>query len=139
MRILMGISVLLIVAGCPSASTTTSDHDVSTQSLAGAWHGSNGGLSVSLTLQQVGDAVTGSGTFELAQNASVGCGGETLPSKGTVKLSGKLQANEFQGRMTFADTWTPPFLATRSRADSLIGHFMSVDRGGCPLVLVRQH
>jgi hypothetical protein len=41
--------------------------------------------------------------------------------------------------MSFADTWNPPYIALLSSPDSLNGHFMSIDRGGCPLVLVRQH
>jgi hypothetical protein len=56
-----------------------------------------------------------------------------------VTLSGKLAANDLQSRMTFADTWSPPYIGTRNVPDSIDGHFMSIDRGGCPLALVRQH
>lgn len=138
MRILAGTALALIVGGCAVPSTTTNDQQANNQSLAGPWQGSNSGLSVLLALQQAGDSVTGSGTFDLGPNASLGCGGETLPSKGTVNLKGRIQGTEFQGRMTFADVWTPPFVGTWSRPDSLVGHFMSIDRGGCPLVLVRK-
>ncbi len=139
MRSRLLIALSLVLAACPAVSTTRDNAQSGNDSLAGTWRGYATGLSVLLTLQQAGDSVSGSGTFEVAQNASIGCGGETLPPSGTVTIGGKLQANQFQGRMTFANIWTPPYLGTRSRADSLVGHFMSVDRGGCPLVLVRQH
>ena len=69
----------------------------------------------------------------------MGCGGETIPASGPVTLSGKLNGSSFEGRMSFAGTWTPPYLGTFIAPDSLNGHFMSVDRGGCPLILLRKH
>jgi hypothetical protein len=135
----MTIGLLALLLGCPPASRTQKENQADAASVAGRWKGTNAGLTVSLTIRQIGDSVTGEGTFEVAPNASIGCGGETLPSSGAVTLSGKLAANDLQSRMTFADTWSPPYIGTRNVPDSIDGHFMSIDRGGCPLALVRQH
>jgi hypothetical protein len=139
MRILMSCSILAVIVGCPkSRPSQAGAPSAALGRLSGSWRGSNGGLSVTIALRQSGDSVTGSGNFQVAQNASFGCGGESLPSSGSVRLTGQLASGEFQGRMSFADTWTPPYLGVVISPDTLNGHFMSVDRGGCPLVLVRQ-
>jgi hypothetical protein len=135
MRILMSLSILAVIVGCPTARPSQA---VGSGQLNGSWRGSNGGLSVTIALRQSGDSVTGSGNFQVGRNASLGCGGESLSSSGSVRLTGQLASGEFQGRMNFADTWTPPYLGVVISPDTLNGHFMSVDRGGCPLVLVRQ-
>ena len=106
--------------------------------MSGSWRGSNAGLSVTIALQQFGDSITGSGNFQVASNASFGCGGESLPISGSVSLAGQLASGEFQGRMNFAGAWTPPYLGVVIYPDTLNGHFMSIDRGGCPFILVRQ-
>jgi hypothetical protein len=135
----MSLSILALIVGCPGAcSSQTAGSNDGPNRLSGMWRGSNAGLSVTVTIQQSSDSVTGSGNFQLARNASFGCGGESLPTSGTVVLIGRLAAGEFQGRMNFADIWTPPYLGVVNAPDTLNGHFMSVDRGGCPLVLVRQ-
>jgi len=108
-------------------------------SLTGNWRASNSGLSIDMTIDQHGDSLAGSGTYTRADSATIGCGGETIPLSGPVTLSGKVNGNSFQGRMSFAGTWTPPYLGTFIAPDSLNGHFMSVDRGGCVLNLLRKH
>lgn len=145
MRALIGFSLLLVVAACPpsqptqAAKQSPSTSQSESGSLTGKWQGTASGLSVTLALQQSADSVSGSGTFTLASNANLGCGGETLQSTGNVTVTGKLTGRDFQGRMSFADTWNPPYIGSVISPDSLDGHFMSIDRGGCPLVLVRQH
>ncbi len=140
MRRLLTISLLTLFSGCRPAPVAQSDAKSAVSEaapLTGRWHASNAGLTVDITLDQVGDSVKGTGSYSIAANSSIGCGGETLSASGPVMLSGKLTGNAFDGRMSFAGTWTPPYLGT-IRADSLNGHFMSIDRGGCPLVLLRQ-
>ena len=108
-------------------------------SFSGRWQGNTSGLTVSLVLQQAGDSITGSGTYQVAPGSSLGCGGETIPSSGNVTLNGKLTDGNFQGHMSFGDVWIPPYVGTLKAPDSVDGHFMSVDRGGCALTLGRQH
>ena len=107
-----------------------------TASLAGRWRGGESGLTVTLDLRQQSDSVTGVGTFSVEPNSDPGCGAETLPAHGSVTFSGTVGGSDFHGRMSFADYWTPPYLGTR-HGDSLVAQIMSVDRGGCPLVLVK--
>jgi hypothetical protein len=133
--LLMTFAVLAFVVSC---STARSSQPRGSDGLSGNWRGSNGGLAVTIALHQSGDSVAGSGNFDVASNASLGCGGESLPPSGTVSMTGHLVSGQFQGRMSFADVWTPPYLGVVTSPDTLSGHFMSVDRGGCPLVLVRQ-
>ena len=142
MRPLLTLFVPALISACHSSpvAQTGSAADVSqAAALAGKWHASNSGLAVDMTIDQRGDSLAGSGTYTLATNASLGCGGETIPPSGAVTLNGKLGGSSFAGRMSFAGTWTPPYLGTFIAPDSLNGHFMSVDRGGCPLILLRQH
>jgi hypothetical protein len=134
MRLLMTFAMFAFIVGCPSARPSQSG---GSDGFAGSWRGSNGGLSVTIALHQSGDSIAGSGNFDVASNASLGCGGESLPASGTVNVTGHLASGEFQGRMNFADVWTPPYLGVVTSPDTLTGHFMSVDKGGCPLVLVR--
>lgn len=134
-RILMTFSIFALVVGCPTARPSQAGGP---DRLSGSWRGSNAGLSVTIALQQSGDSITGSGNFQVSGNASFGCGGESLPTSGSVSMAGHLASSEFQGRMNFADVWTPPYLGVMTSPDTLSGHFMSIDRGGCPLILVRQ-
>jgi len=108
-------------------------------SLTGNWRASNSGLAIDMTIDQHADSLSGSGTYTRTDSATIGCGGETIPASGPVTLSGKLSGSSFQGRMSFAGVWTPPYLGTFIAPDSLNGHFMSVDRGGCPLTLIKKH
>lgn len=126
MRALLTLCTLALASGCHS-------------SLTGNWRASNSGLTIDMTIDQNADSLTGSGTYTRAESATIGCGGETIPASGPVTLSGKLNGISFEGRMSFAGTWTPPYLGTFIAPDSLNGHFMSVDRGGCPLILLRKH
>ena len=126
MRALLTLSILALVSACHS-------------SLTGNWSASNSGLAIDMRIDQHADSLTGSGTYTLAESATIGCGGETIPASGPVTLSGKLNGSSFEGRMSFAGMWTPPYLGTFIAPDSLNGHFMSVDRGGCPLILLRKH
>jgi hypothetical protein len=142
MRIPVTTYLLALFAACSSPSVTKTDatSDVSqVASLSGRWHGTNDGLIVDLTLTQTGDSVTATGNYSVAQSSSIGCGGESLSASGPVTLQGKFAGAELSARMSFAGSWTPPYLGTLVAPDSLNGHFMSIDRGGCPLVLVRQH
>jgi len=123
------------LAGCPTAR---SSQTAGSSPLSGSWSGSKGGLTVTIALQQSGDSITGSGNFEVVAIGSLGCGGESLPASGSLRMTGHLAAGEFQGRMNFGDVWTPPFLGVVIAPDTLRGHFMSIDRGGCPLDLVRK-
>ncbi|MFN2603167.1 MAG: hypothetical protein ABR582_10475 [Gemmatimonadaceae bacterium] len=128
------------MTACRSAPVTQSDSTSNASEggrLAGRWYASSSGLSVDLAIEQQADSVSGTGTYTLNSNSSLGCGGETIPRSGAATLNGKLSGTSFQGRMSFASTWTPPYLGTFVSPDSLVGHFMSVDRGGCPLVLTR--
>jgi hypothetical protein len=138
-RVSLGLAVVGFVAGCTAAPLTQTQGAVPPGSLSGEWKGSNGGLRVSLDLEQRGDSVTGSGTYQVTPGASVGCGGETIPASGGVSLTGSLAAGVFQGHMSLGGVWIPPYLGTLKTPDSLDAHFMSVDRGGCTLPLVRQH
>jgi hypothetical protein len=134
MRLMMTLAIY-VLEGCSIARPPRA---TGSDSMNGNWRGSNGGLSVTIALQQSGDSVTGSGNFRLESNASFGCGGESLPNGGSLRMTGHLAAGEFQGRMNFGNAWTPPYLGVVSASDTLRGHFMSVDRGGCPLVLIRE-
>ncbi|HEY4955854.1 MAG TPA: hypothetical protein VII02_13305 [Gemmatimonadaceae bacterium] len=138
MRVPLTIGLLAALCGCSAASRTQNDTGATAPSLAGRWSGSSAGLSVSLTLEQTADSVTGTGTFTTSPNSSMGCGGETLPASGPVTMSGKLTGSDLQARVTFAGTWSPPYAGTLAAKDSIAGHFMSIDRGGCPLSLVRE-
>src|SRR5204863_8169781 len=126
MRTLFILSILALTSACHS-------------SLTGNWRASNSGLAIDMTNNQHADSLTGSGTYTRADSATIGCGGETIPPSGPVTLTGRLNGTSFEGRMSFAGTWTPPYLGTFIAPDSLNGHFMSVDRGGCPLILLRKH
>ena len=132
--LLLTSAMLALIVGCRTASSSQARAEV----LTGTWRGTNGGLNVTTELQQLGDSVTGSGNFQVAANASLGCGGESLPASGSVKMTGHLASGEFHGRMNFANVWSPPYLGVMTAPDTLTGRFMSVDRGGCPLLLVRQ-
>ena len=126
MRALLTLCILTLTTACHS-------------SLTGNWRASNSGLALDMTIDQHADSLTGSGTYTRADSATIGCGGETIPANGPVTLRGRLNGTSFEGRMSFAGTWTPPYLGTFIAPDSLNGHFMSVDRGGCPLILLRKH
>jgi len=142
MRAFLTLSTVALLSACHSSPVAQSGStaDVSqAASLTGKWRASNSGLSVEIAIDQHGDSLVGSGAYTVASNASIGCGGETIPASGLVTLSGKLNGTSFGGRMSFASTWTPPYLGTFIAPDSLNGHFMSVDRGGCPFVLLRKH
>jgi hypothetical protein len=142
MRIAVTTSLLGALAACstkPPIQTDASAAVSMTSSLTGSWHGSNDGLTVDLTVVQAGDSVTGTGSYSIAPTSSIGCGGESLSGTGAVTLRGNLSGAELTGRMSFAGSWTPPYLGTVLVRDSINGHFMSIDRGGCPLILVRQH
>jgi cytoskeletal protein CcmA (bactofilin family) len=78
MRLLMTFVIFAFIVGCPTARSSQAKADA----LTGNWRGSNGGLSVTITLRQAADSVTGSGNFRVATNASIGCGGESLPASG---------------------------------------------------------
>jgi hypothetical protein len=131
----MTFAILAFIPGC---RTARSSHDGASDRLSGTWSGSNAGLSVTITLRQSGDSIAGSGNFQVSKSASFGCGGESLPPSGSVRIAGHLASGELEGRMNFANGWTPPYFAPVVSPDTLSGHFMSMDRGGCPLVLVRQ-
>lgn len=131
--------MIFIFVGCPATTSNATNGATSAGSISGRWQGNSGGLTVSLVLQQAGDSVTGSGTYQVAPGSSLGCGGETTPASGNVTLNGKLTDGNFQGRMSLGGVWIPPYLGTFKSPDSFDGHFMSVDRGGCPLTLARQH
>jgi hypothetical protein len=133
------VAAMLACSSSPVAKTGATSEMDRTARLAGRWHGVNDGLTVDLTLQQVGDSVTGTGSYSVGHNSSMGCGGESLSGSGPVTLRGTLSGAELTSRMSFAGSWTPPYLGTLIAPDSLNGHFMSVDRGGCPLILMRQH
>lgn len=140
MRITLLALTLLIACRSTPVSQSDSAANVSEGSiLTGKWNASSPGLSVNIVLEQRGDSLTGTGTYSRASDASLGCGGETIPASGPVTLNGKLNGTAFVGRMSFASTWTPPYLGTFIAPDSINGHFMSVDRGGCPLVLLKQN
>jgi hypothetical protein len=142
MRPLLSLFVPALMSACHSSpvTQTASSADVSqAASLTGKWHASSSGLAIDMTIDQHGDSLVGSGTYTVVSNATMGCGGETIPASGPLTLSGKLNGSSFEGRMSFASTWTPPYLGTFFAPDSLNGHFMSVDRGGCTLILVRKH
>lgn len=138
-RALISLTLAATAAGCPRVQPEQSGKsDDGLDQLSGTWRGSNAGLTVFLTLRQTGDSLSGTGNFQVERDSSIGCGGETLSAAGALTLSGQLVGREYQGRMNFADSWTPPYVGTLVPPDTLNGHFMSVDRGGCPLVLVRQ-
>jgi hypothetical protein len=126
-------------AGCPSTPSAREQGGAPASSLSGKWRGSSAGLSVSLSLEQTGDSVKGSGKYQVASGSSIGCGGETIPASGDVSLTGTIAGSEFQGHMSFGGVWIPPYLGSLKTPDSLDAHFMSVDRGACTLPLVRQH
>jgi hypothetical protein len=138
-KMLLALSMIIVCAGCPATPSNQRSGGASAGSFSGRWEGNTGGLTVSLILQQAGDSITGSGTYQVAPGASIGCGGETIPSSGNVTVNGKLTDGNFQGHMSFGDVWIPPYLGTLKSPDSFDGHFMSVDRGGCALTLARQH
>ena len=142
MRIALTTSLLGAFAACsttPATQTNASAGVSVSSSLTGRWHGANDGLTVDLTVVQAGDSVTGTGNYSVAPTSTIGCGGESLSGTGPVTLRGNLSGADLTGRMSFAGSWTPPYLGTVLIRDSINGHFMSIDRGGCPLILVRQH
>ena len=137
-KLLLALGTIIIGAACHATQTNPTNGGTPGTSFSGRWQGNSGGLRVSLDVQQAGDSVTGSGTYQVAPGSSVGCGGETIPASGNVTLNGKLTDGKFQGRMSLGDVWIPPYIGTWKSPDSFEGHFMSVDRGGCSLTLARQ-
>lgn len=120
----------MLLHGAPSSV------QVRGRSITGEWRGRGSGLSLTLRLEQAGDSVRGDGTYSAVRGA-VGCGGETIPDSGRVTLSGELMGTRLRAHVRFSGGWGPPFIASLVHPDTLRGHFMAVDRGGCPLTLVR--
>lgn len=105
------------------------------------WHGSDGNLDVTLTLRVVGDSISGEGTYTVRDPGRLGCGGETIAKSGKASLAGLRAGAQFGGRFRLGEgdgAWTPPYSGAWIPPDSLRGGFMSVDRGQCPLILVRR-
>jgi hypothetical protein len=132
------IFAILAAFGSISCASRMTVASKTAASLSGQWLGDSPGLHLSLTLSQAGDSITGTGTYEVRDAAQIGCGGETIPAKGPVSLTGLLAAATLSGRLRFSGDWSPPYRASLAGADSLKGNLMSVDRGGCSLVLIRQ-
>ncbi len=132
------LAILTAAFGSISCASRTTVQSKAAGSLAGQWQGDSPGLHLSLTVRQAGDSITGTGTYEVRDAAQIGCGGETIPGKGPVSLTGLLAADTLSGRLRFASDWSPPYRASLAGADSLKGNLMSVDRNGCSLVLTRQ-
>lgn len=132
---LLVLGLLLGAAGGACARSSVA----SSAGGAGEWLGTDGNLEVRMTLAVAGDSISGEGSYTLRDPGALGCGGETLPPSGRVSLAGSHAKGQFGGRFRFADgAWTPPFVAAWVPPDTLRGGFMSVDRGRCPLLLVRR-
>jgi hypothetical protein len=107
-------------------------------SLDGIWSGASRGVSVTLSLHWFADSVVGGGTFTVAGDNTLGCGGGTLSGTGTVTFNAQRSADQVTGGMAFGSGWTPPFSAVLVDTLTLGGVFHSVDADLCPLTLVRQ-
>ncbi|MFI5229444.1 MAG: hypothetical protein ACHQWU_10265 [Gemmatimonadales bacterium] len=106
-------------------------------SFNGTWTGASGGVSVTLDLRWFTDSVVGGGTFTVAGDNTLGCGGGTLRGTGSVTLAALRSGDQFSGAMTFSNGWTPPFAAALVDTLTLGGAFGSIDQGPCPLTLTR--
>ena len=135
-------SFILAILGATSASISCAPRRTAESkavpSFAGQWQGDSPGLHLLITIVQTAASVSGDGTYEVRDPAHIGCGGEAIPPKGPVSLTGSLAADTLSGRLHFSGDWSPPYRASLAGADSLKGNLMSVDRGGCSLVLTRQ-
>ncbi len=135
---ILSFAILTAAFGSISCASRMTVQSKTAGSLAGQWQGDSPGLHLWLTVRQAGDSVTGDGTYEVRDAPQIGCGGETIPAKGPVSLTGLLAADTLTGRLRFSGDWSPPYRASLAGADSLKGNLMSVDRNGCSLVLTRQ-
>lgn len=132
--IVSGVLAALLLAACGS--------DVSApptaERLDGRWTGSTQGVSISLDLRWTSDSVVGAGTWTAAADNTLGCGGGTLSGTGTLRLAAARTGQEMIGPTTFSNGWSPPFVGVLGDSTTLDAHFMSVDRGPCPITLVRR-
>jgi hypothetical protein len=106
--------------------------------LNGSWNLTLSGVSGLFAFTQKADSLNGTAAYSMNSGNPPGCGGESLPSAGTVSLSGQVTGIEIRGRMSFDGRWTPPFNASIASKDTIRGNLMSVDRGGCAFILVRK-
>jgi hypothetical protein len=106
--------------------------------LSGRWALTLSGVSATFTVKDAADSVSGSADYSMDSGNPPGCGGESLPSHGSVSLFGKVAGTGITGRMSFDGRWTPPFTASIASKDTVRGSLMSVDRGGCSFILARE-
>ena len=109
-----------------------------TVDLGGRWALTLSGVSATFNIREVADSVSGSADYSMNSGDPPGCGGESLPSQGTVSMMGHVSGPGITGRMSFDGRWTPPFTASIASKDTVRGSLMSVDRGGCSFMLVRE-
>ena len=119
--------------GCMVANTPRPG----TVDLDGRWTLTLSGVSAIFGMKEAADSVSGSADYSMDSGNPPGCGGESLPSRGTVTMIGKVAGTGITGRMSFDGRWTPPFTASIASKDTVRGNLMSVDRGGCAFILVR--
>lgn len=135
-RAIATMGLLAYVTCSPGAShreTATSG------ALSGTWRGTDGNLRVTIALAQRGDSLTGEGTYSVADVSRLGCGGSDIPAAGPVTLAGIVEEGNVGGQLRFnVAAWTPPYIGSVATHDTIVGGLMSVDRGRCPLTLVRQ-
>ena len=107
--------------------------------LTGTWRGTDGNLRVTIVLAQRGDSLVGDGIYSIADASRQGCGGADIPAAGPVTLAGLVAKGNVGGQLRFnVAAWTPPYIGSVATHDTIVGGLMSVDRGRCPLTLVRQ-
>ena len=132
---------LLAALACDGAASPTPSISLQSGSglnrVDGGWVLTSATLTLSIALHQTHDSVAGTGRYSIADGEKIGCGGESLPPTGTASLTGQISGSVVTGRVDFDSDWNPPFSATITAPDTLRGSFMSVDRGGCDLLMVR--
>jgi hypothetical protein len=119
--------------GCKVANSPQSG----TIDLGGRWALTLSGVSATFNIKETADSVSGSADYSMDSGNPPGCGGESLPSRGSVTMMAQVAGNGITGRMSFDGRWTPPFTASIASKDTVRGSLMSVDRGGCAFILVR--
>lgn len=134
----IGVTSLLAQLAC-SRGPSNREAIGRSGALSGTWRGTDGNLRVTLVVAQRGDSLIGDGTYSVVDADRMGCGGSDIPAAGPVTLAGVVEKENVGGQLRFnVAAWTPPYIGSVATHDSIVGGLMSVDRGRCPLTLVRQ-
>jgi hypothetical protein len=85
--------------------------------------------------EQFGDSVYARGTYRVGPKKRVGCGGETLSSRGYMTMRAKGSLASFRGKLLFDSGWTPPVVGKKLPSGAVQLNIRSVDKGPCVLTV----